>query len=241
MRLGVGNKSIDFCLPKGAVIGPLVVAGVTIDSSDESKLNALGVKDSKKLSPSKREEMFGYIEGIAKDVVVLKVGPCRIDNYRKTGINLDKIEAMKMAEIINFGNGGKVYIDSLTHNPPKFKSLVSSFVKNKNAELIVENYMDESVIAVSAASIVAKVHRDREIAELKEQVGFDFGVGYPHDQLTIRFIEKLIQDFKGKELPDYVRKSWVTTEMLQEKSWQKKVVEFVFRKNSNMEMNEIEQ
>ncbi|MBI2084595.1 MAG: ribonuclease HII [Candidatus Aenigmarchaeota archaeon] len=224
---------------RGAVLGPLVVAGVTIEKNSEKKLKALGVKDSKELTPKKREELFQYIESTAKDTFVLKVAPCRIDTYRKNGVNLDKIEAMKMAEIIDFSSNSIIYVDSLTHNPGKFKALIKSFVKNKNAEMVVENYMDESVIAVSAASIVAKVHRDREIEELKRQVGFDFGVGYPHDALTIQFIEKLIQDSKGKELPDFVRKSWVTTEMLQERSWQKKLKEFVFGGNKT-EMDEIE-
>lgn len=215
---------------RGAVLGPLVVAGVTIDTKSEKKLKALGVKDSKALTPKKREELYESIQKIAKDIFVLKVAPCRIDTYRNMGINLDKIEAMKMAEIVDFTNGSRVFIDSLTHNPKRFKGVVTKFMKNKNAELIVENYMDESVIAVSAASIVAKVERDKEIAELKQQVGVDFGVGYPHDPLTIQFIEKIIKETNGKQLPDYIRKTWVTTEFLQEKAWQRKVIDFIFRK-----------
>ena len=217
-------------MPKGAVLGPLVVAGVTIDIRSEKKLKALGVKDSKELTPKKREELYKHIESIAKDIFVLKVAPCRIDTYRSMGINLDRIEAMKMAEIIDFNSSGKIFIDSLTHNPPRFKKQIEKFAKNKNAELVVDNYMDESNIAVSAASIVAKVERDKEIEELKQQVGFDFGVGYPHDPLTIQFIEKIIKETNGKQLPDYIRKSWVTTELLQEKAWQKKVIDFIFRK-----------
>ena len=189
------------------------------------------MKDSKELKPKKREELYQHIQKIAKDIFVLKVAPCRIDTYRSMGINLDRIEAMKMAEIIDFNSSNKVYIDSLTHNPKRFKSVVAGFTKNKNAELIVENYMDESVVVVSAASIVAKVERDKEIEELKQQLGVDFGVGYPHDPLTIQFMEKIIKEANGKQLPDYIRKSWVTTEMLQEKSWQRKVMDFVFKKN----------
>lgn len=189
------------------------------------------MKDSKELTPKRREELYNQIEKIAKDIFVLKVAPCRIDTYRNMGINLDRIEAMKMAEIIDFKSSNKVFIDSLTSNPKRFKSLITKFTKNKDAELIVENYMDESVIAVSAASIVAKVERDKEIEELKKQVGVDFGVGYPHDPLTIQFIEKIIKETDGKQLPNYIRKSWVTTEMLQEKNWQKKVMDFIFRKN----------
>lgn len=212
----------------------MVIAGVTIEKKSEKKLKALGVKDSKELAPKKREELYKHIEKIAKDIVILKVAPCRIDNYRNMGINLDKIEAMKMAEIIDFNSSNKVFIDSLTHNPKKFKNLINSFVKNKNVELVVDNYMDESVTVVSAASIVAKVERDREIEELKKEVGVDFGVGYPHDQSTIQFLEKIIKEAKGKELPDYIRKSWVTTEMLQEKSWQKKIMEFFRRKSDKI-------
>lgn len=218
---------------RGAVIGPLVVAGVTIDIKSEKKLKALGVKDSKELTPGKREELYKEIEKVAKDIFVLKVAPCRIDTYRKMGINLDKIEAMKMAEIVDYKSGSKVIIDSLTHNPKKFKKVVESFVKNKGSELIVENYMDETMVSVSAASIVAKVERDKEIDELKKQVGIDFGVGYPHDPLTIQFLEQTIKNSKGKELPDYIRKSWVTTEMLQEKAWQRKVMDFMLKRNND--------
>lgn len=216
---------------RGAVLGPLVVAGVTIDVKSEKKLKALGVKDSKELKPAKRETLYKQIEKIAKDIFVLKVAPCRIDTYRNMGVNLDKIEAMKMAEIVDFNSSGKVYIDSLTSNPKRFKGVIQKFTKNKGVELVVDNYMDESSIVVGAASIVAKVERDKEIEELKKQVGVDFGVGYPHDPATIQFIEKVIKETNGKQLPDYIRKSWVTTEFLQEKAWQRKVMDFIFKKN----------
>ncbi len=215
---------------RGAVIGPMVIAGVTIDKKSEKKLKTLGVKDSKEIKPEKRAKLYDDIQSIAKDIIVLKVAPCRIDSYRKMGMNLDKIEAMKMAEIIDFNNANRFYVDSLTQNPKKFKGVIKGFLKNKNAEIIVENYMDESITVVGAASIIAKVERDREIEEIKKTVGVDFGVGYPHDPLTIQHMEKIVNESKGKDLPDYIRKSWVTTEMMQEKAWQKKIMEFVFRK-----------
>ncbi|MBI2545096.1 MAG: ribonuclease HII [Candidatus Aenigmarchaeota archaeon] len=215
---------------RGAVIGPMVVAGVTIDPKSEKKLKTLGVKDSKDIKPKKREQLYDHIQKIARDIIVFKVAPCRIDSYRKMGINLDKIEAMKMAEIIEFKPDAKFYVDALTQNPKRFKEVISGFLKTKNVDLVVDNYMDESVVVVGAASIIAKVERDREIAELKQTLGVDFGVGYPHDPLTIQFMEKIIAETNGKNLPDYIRKSWVTTEMMQEKNWQKKIMEFVLRK-----------
>jgi len=205
------------------------VAGVTVDKKDEKKLKALGVKDSKKLSPRRREELAKAIEEIARNIVVLRVQSCRIDDMRAKGINLDKIEAMKMAEIIELCNGSTIFIDSLEHNTQKFKQIVLSFLKNKDYDLVVENYLDESIPVVSAASIIAKVNRDEAIKEIEKEAGQPIGVGYPHDVVTIEFLKKLIRE-NGKNLPPYVRKSWVTTQVLQEESWQRKLKDFMFGK-----------
>lgn len=220
---------------RGAVIGPLVIAGVTIHKDDEKKLRKIGVKDSKVLAPAKREKLAKEIEKIASSILVMRVQPCHIDDFRATGINLDKIEAMKMAQIIDMSNGSKIFVDSLTQNPKKFHNLIRSYLKNKEAEMVVENYMDESVLIVSASSIIAKVERDAAIKEIKQKVGFDFGVGYPHDSRTIEFIEKLIKETKG-DLPTFIRRSWITTQDLLEKSWQRKVKDFFIRKEECKEV-----
>ncbi len=227
MRRAENIESIDSCLPIGALIGPMVIAGVTIPKSHERKLKKLGVKDSKELSPKKREELYPEIEKLSTNMIILRVQPCKIDNYRAMGVNLDKIEAMRMAQIIDLNEGSTIFVDSLQQNSKKYRQLITSFLQNKNADMVVENYLDESVPVVSAASIVAKVERDKAIAELKHQVNFDFGVGYSHDKRTIEFVEKLIKETKGN-LPEYVRKSWVTSQVLLENSWQKKLKDFVF-------------
>ncbi|MEM5836491.1 MAG: ribonuclease HII [Candidatus Aenigmatarchaeota archaeon] len=225
-------------MPKGAIIGPMVIAGVVIDKKDEKKLVKMGVKDSKLLSPKKREDLAEKIEKIAKSIVVLRVQPCKIDSYRARGINLDKIEAMKMAEIIDICKVKKVFVDSLEQNSKKFKELILSFLKNKEVELVVENYLDESLPVVSAASIIAKVNRDEAIEEIKKKEGFDFGVGYSHDQRTIEFLKKLIKE-RGGNLPSYVRQSWITTQVLKGESSQKKIKDF-FKKNEKCKEGEDE-
>jgi ribonuclease HII len=207
----------------------MVIAGVKILKRDEKKLEEIGVKDSKILSPKRREELAREIEKIAKDIVVLRVQPCKIDSYRARGINLDKIEAMKMAQIIEMLDGDKIYVDSLEQNTAKFKNLILSFLPRKNYNLIVENYLDESVKVVGAASIIAKVERDREIEKIKRKVNYDFGVGYSHDIRTIEFVKKILKESKGK-LPPYIRKSWITAKELQKESLQKKIKDFIFGK-----------
>jgi len=210
------------------VIGPMVVAGVVIDEKDEGILKKLGVKDSKQLTPKKREQLAPEIEKIAKSVFIIRVPACKIDTYRSDGINLDKIEAMKMAEIITMCEAEKIFIDSLGSNPKRFHSKIAEMVPQNESELVVENYADETYPVVSAASIMAKVERDRAVQELKKKVGFDFGVGYSHDQRTIDFIQKLLQ--QSKQLPPYVRESWITVQMLRESSLQKKLKHFFVKK-----------
>ncbi|MEM2742635.1 MAG: hypothetical protein QXF54_01360, partial [Candidatus Methanomethylicaceae archaeon] len=51
---------------RGPVIGPMVVAGIAIYEKDEANLLELGVKDSKKLSYKKREELYEKIIKIVK-------------------------------------------------------------------------------------------------------------------------------------------------------------------------------
>ena len=209
---------------RGPVIGPLVIAGVVVDEHGLSNLINIGVKDSKVLSPKRREELVKKIEEIARNIVVLRVQPCKIDSYRAKGINLDKIEAMKMAEIIELCGAKKVFVDSLEQNSKKFKELILSFLRKKDIELVVENYLDESLPVVSAASIIAKVNRDKAIEEIKKKEGFNFGVGYSHDPATIQFLQKLIKE--RKELPSYVRRSWITTQELKKKSLQQRLKDF---------------
>jgi len=234
----------------------MVIAGVVIDKKDSKKLRAFGVKDSKQLSPRKREALALNIENIARSIIILRIPSCKIDSYMKGGRNLNKIEAMKMAEIISMCDASKVYVDSL--NPPtkkrkkqsnKFKDLVQSFMQHKkNINMIFENHLDQSVPVVSAASIIAKVERDRAIEEVKKKVNFNFGVGYSHDARAIRFLEKVLQE--NKKPSNYIRWSWGTVqatasrlleegkklqpwamrEILGEESWQRKLKDFIFRK-----------
>jgi ribonuclease HII len=206
----------------------MVIAGVVIDKKDEKKLRALGVKDSKKLSPRRREELALSIEKIARSVIVLRVPACKIDSYRAKKINLDRIEAMKMAEIIEMCNADKIFIDSLEFNPEKFKKIILSNLSDKKFDLVVENYADETYPVVGAASIIAKVERDKAVEEIKRKEGIDFGIGYSHDNRTVEFVKKLIKE--RKELPNYVRQSWITTQLLKKSSWQRKIKDFFKKK-----------
>lgn len=199
----------------------MVIAGVMINEEDEDKLRKIGVKDSKMLKPHQRERLYPLIKKIAKDYVALKVSAKEIDETRKIK-NLNIIEAEKMAQIIKAMDADIAYVDTPQTSTEKFKAILLALAKN-HTKIIAENYCDETYPVCSAASIIAKVERDREVEKIKKLVGFDFGVGYSHDYRSIDFIKKCLKDRKCLE---YIRHSWVTVDGLKSKKEQKSLKEY---------------
>ncbi len=196
---------------RGCIIGPLVIAGVSIRHDKEEELRKMGVRDSKELPHPKREELAKRIEELAKDIVVFKVGSCKIDTFRKQGVGMNRIEAMKFADIIRFLNPHLAYIDAPDTNLGKFHMFMSKLV-GEGPELVVKHKADRDHPVVSAASIIAKVEREIEIAKLKEEYG-DFGTGYTSDERTIEWLRGWLK--KNKEFPEHlVRRSWITSSVL---------------------------
>lgn len=206
---------------RGSVIGPLVVAGVMIDEKDEEKLRKIGVKDSKMLKPHQRERLYPLIKKIAKDYVALQVSAKEIDELMKIK-NLNIIEAEKMAQIIKTLGADIAYVDTPQASTEKFKAILLNLAKN-HTKIIAENYCDETYPVCSAASIIAKVERDREVEKIKKIVGFNFGVGYSHDKRSIEFVKKCLKD---KKCLEYIRHSWVTVDGLKSKKEQKSLKEY---------------
>jgi len=152
---------------------------------------------------------------MAVDYKVVLALPEQIDSSIKSGVNLNTLEAIKSAEIINFINEKKkekikVIVDCPSVNTSAWKKTLLGFVKNKdNLEVHCEHKADANYVSVSAASILAKVVREEEVLKLKEkyiEYG-DIGSGYPSDPTTKDFLIK-----NGKNLSDsgIFRKSWAT-------------------------------
>jgi len=196
---------------RGAVAGPLVVAGVCCDRKAEALLRKMGVKDSKLLSPARRERHAEAIGKTVKDTVVIKVGSCKIDSHRKGGMNLNQIEAIKMAEVASFLRPHRVYIDSPDRNIYKFKKFLEKMIQH-DPEIILEHKADVRYPVVSAASIIAKVERDREVAKLREEHG-NLGSGYPSDPQTQEWLRNWISG--NRQFPSFIRRSWIPAELME--------------------------
>jgi ribonuclease HII len=194
---------------RGCVIGPLIIAGVLMKEENIQKLVQLGVKDSKCLSPRKRETLAVEIKRIALKYSLVKLSPKDIDEVVQTGRKLHKLnrlEAQAMAKIVELLKPDIAYVDASDVWEERYKRHISECLPFR-VEIVSEHKADRKYPIVSAASIIAKVERDREIAELKEKSG-DFGCGYPTDPKTINFLQQCLKEF-GK-YPDFVRKSWKT-------------------------------
>jgi ribonuclease HII len=206
---------------RGPVVGSMVIAGVLIDDSKCARLRKMGVKDSKQVPPEKREKLDPQIRKMAVEVHHIEVSAQEIDEKRKR-MSLNELEALKMAELIEKfeTKPEKIIIDLPDPDGNMFINRIKKYI-DLDMTVIAEHKADVNHPEVSAASIIAKVERDREIAELEKKHGITLKTGYPHDPFTIEFLEKL----QG-EAPDFVRKSWDTFKKVLDRKYQKKMSEW---------------
>ena len=190
---------------RGPVIGPLVLAGVLIEAEDEKKLRELGVKDSKLLTPAVRLKLFEDIKRLALDFRIKVLSPAEVDRaVLSEETNLNWLEAGTAAAIIKELNPDKAIVDSPSVNTNAIKEKILSGMGNAKAEIICKNKADLHHPVVSAASIIAKVTRDREIGKLKKKFGVDFGSGYPSDPFTMAFLKENFGKYP------FFRRSWAS-------------------------------
>ena len=153
---------------RGSLAGPLVVAGVLLDYAAlrDHRVRPLGfLNDSKQCSHERREDLFGAVLQCATKVSVRVIPVADIDSIGLHRSNLEGLRAM---------------LRSLA--PPAEACLVDGFKLGASApehRAVVDG--DEKSAAIAAASIVAKVTRDRYMGTadaLYPGYGFASHVGY---------------------------------------------------------------
>ncbi|MFH1256499.1 MAG: ribonuclease HII [Candidatus Diapherotrites archaeon] len=205
---------------RGPCLGPMVLAVASIEKKEEDSLLEIGVKDSKLLSAKQREEQFGKITKAVKEFSFTAISAEEIDSLRDRK-SLNEIEAMRIGALLN-GLKRKpeiVFIDSPDCISGNFAKRIKKFISFETM-LVAEHKADVNYPIVSAASIIAKVHRDDEIKKLEREFG-RIGSGYPHDEDTIAFLKGFLK--KNKSLPSFARKSWITSQNMLEEQFQKKL------------------
>ncbi len=148
---------------RGPLAGNVVAAAVILNPDER----IAGLDDSKKLSEKKREHLFAEIRQKALAWAVVSVSAQQIDemNILQASLYAMKMAAEKLAVVPEhiFVDGNKTLIDCFCESTAIIKG-------------------DSRVAEISAASILAKVERDRQMLDLHQrypQYGFDKHKGYP--------------------------------------------------------------
>jgi len=208
---------------RGPVIGPLVICAYCIDEAQFIELQKLNPKDSKLLTPKQRESFYKKLVKLSKDFKISAISAKEIDSRNAVGTNLNQLEALKIAELLDDLRPDVVYVDSPTSpKAEKFAEMILKTSIHKDIKIIAEHKADVKYPVVSAASILAKVDRDEEIEIIKKEIGYDFGSGYPADPITMKFVKEHWEN----SLAQYIRKSWGTIKDLEKAKWQKTLGEF---------------
>jgi ribonuclease HII len=195
---------------RGSVLGPLVVCGVALEDDRVKFLERLGLKDSKKVSPKRRIALYRKIDRIAECHTV-HITAQDIDMLRSRDVNLNEIEKIAINRIIGNSNPSTCFIDSMDVKPERLTSEIETL--HPELKVVAEHKADDRYPIVSAASIIAKVERDRAIQEIRKEYK-NVGSGYPSDPKTIEFLKSI----PSGELPDFIRRSWATVERIRGKN-----------------------
>lgn len=210
---------------RGPILGPMVMVTLAVEEENLKKLEWLGVKDSKLLSSSAREELFERIHELVHDFRVEVIEPDAIDlSLREAESNLNWLEADTTARMISEIAPSKAYIDCPSTNISAYHQYLFNKIDPEvrtSVDLIIEHKADANYIVVAAASVIAKVIRDRAVDAIKNKIKVDFGSGYLSDPKTQDFLK----DYHDK-YPELFRRMWQPYQDILERKKQKRLGDF---------------
>jgi ribonuclease HII len=190
-------------------------------ADDPEALRALGARDSKVLTALQREALEPAIKRQARAFSLVVLEPAEIDALRAKQ-SLNEVEgrafadaAAKAARAAGADFLSILQADAADANAANFRAMVVRALAADAPWLRVGRYAvvhkaDARFPAVSAASILAKVERDRRVAAISARIGADVGSGYPADPVTVAFLRGYIS--ANGDLPPFARRSWKTSQ-----------------------------
>ena len=205
---------------RGPVLGPMVYGIAFCPVSKNQDLKDLGVDDSKQLTEEQREKLLDKVlennDYIGWAIHLLS--PCYIStSMNKRGkYNLNAMSHDTAIQLVNDAlehgvDVSEVYVDTVGP-PEKYQAKLEGIFPN--IKITVAKKADSLYPCVSAASICAKVARDRALKNWSFLEGDDiqgpWGSGYPADPVTKKFLQEQIHPIFG--FPGIVRFSWKTAE-----------------------------
>jgi len=199
---------------KGPALGSMFAAAVHCDEPDDLPD---GIRDSKRLSPERREELAATLREDDRIAVgVSEIAPARIDDP-ETDMNSLAVaahaEAIEVAtDDLRRGASNEPIAglcDACDTDADRFARRVADTCSLEPLEVDARHGADDESPLVGAASIVAKVERDAHVAALADEYG-PVGSGYPGDSTTREFLADYVDEHGA--LPPFARESWSTCE-----------------------------
>ncbi len=200
---------------RGSLLGPLVV-GAFLSAPDgtpgDSELRTLGVRDSKLLKAEAREHLYQELK-IRGRALAYRAEPALIDRYVSRG-RYNDLELDMMARLVLRLRPEEVFVDACDVNEARFARELERRTARRGwrGPIVARHKADRDLPLVGAASIVAKVVRDRAIARLQSESVRRLGSGYPADPVTRAYVQRFLKE--GQALPACVRRSWSTLDTL---------------------------
>jgi len=210
---------------RGPVLGPMVYGICYCPISMKDKLADLGFADSKTLTEESRDNLLKVIEENIEFIgwAIKIISPTDISNSMlgriKTSLNeLSHGAAIELTKktIADGSNIKEMFVDTVG-DATKYQDKLSAIFPG--VDVTVTPKADSKFPVVSAASICAKVARDRCIHSWKFAEGdfpSEYGSGYPSDPKTKSWLRDITNDIFG--YPQFVRFSWSTCSNILDKS-----------------------
>lgn len=200
---------------RGPAVGDMVYVGAFVPLKDHDRILQAGVADSKTLSDKNREACAVKLREISTlgfvqvNVTAEQIAHCMTGRH---GTSLNTLSHQTAINIIHEatlraqGRLCAVYVDTVGH-PGRYAAVLRS--RFPHLKVTVTPKADSKFPIVSAASVIAKSERERNVAELHAR-GVNVGSGYPGDERCVQWYRSHLHRFFGYRTSDaeFVRMSW---------------------------------
>ncbi len=187
---------------RGAVLGPLVVAGVRVEEAQLPQLWELGARDSKLVPRAQRQAVVRKVIGAGARARAIVIPASAVDRE-----NLTSLELGAAARLIEALAPSQVVLDAPVA-PAAIPGFVAALCRRSGfspAAVAAFPKADRDHPAVAAASLLAKVVRDGYVVALRRQFG-DFGWGYPGEPQVREYLAAWISE--RRTFPPICRTRW---------------------------------
>ncbi|GFO25809.1 ribonuclease [Plakobranchus ocellatus] len=211
---------------RGPVLGPMVYGICFSPVADKEEFGKKGFADSKTLTEEQRDTIFADINssldilGWMVEILTptyISSSMLRRDKYNLNALSHDCAIRLVKTALDRGVNVTEVYVDTVG-DPVKYQAKLKEYFPT--IDITVAKKADALYAVVSAASICAKVARDKAVKNwvFQENIHLDepdYGSGYPGDPKTKQFLQASFDKVFG--FPSFVRFSWSTAAIIIEK------------------------